>query len=305
MRASSQPPCAPINLLVATVCLVAAGCRGLLLPTGSALMAGAGAGAAAAPSAQRDPPAAVRTLSVELLFIRHDEHDPAITTDLWTLVDEQALDRELSTRLTANGLRVGILSGPLPPTLAERLATAAATTDAAAADDAVSRRVLRLLPGKRAEIVASAGIPELVVLEHGAEGVRGGTYRDCTSQLTARAWPGPDGRVRIEVVPELKHGPLQRTWIGEEGMFRLETGQARLRFEQLAIDSLLPHRGMLVIGGRDAPSATVGDALVRDRDATAGMQLILLRPLGPGVDPVFATDDPEDATLREAVPYKP
>jgi hypothetical protein len=296
MRASPQPPCAPIILCVATVCLATAGCRGLLLPTGSALVSGTGDGVAAEPSPQRNGSAAVCTLPIELLFVRHDAHDPAITTDLWTLVDEQALDRELSTRLTANGLRAGILSGPLPPALAERLAIAAASTDATAADDVVSRRVLRLLPGKRAEIVAAAGIPELVVLEHDAEGVRGGTYRDCTSQLTARAWPGPDGRTRIEVVPELKHGPLQRTWIGEEGMFRLETGQSRLRFEQLTIDSLLPHRGILVIGGSDAPSATVGDALVRDRNATAGMQLILLRPLGAGVDPVFATTDAETTT---------
>jgi hypothetical protein len=296
MGTSSQPPCPSIILVVATVCLVTAGCRGLALPTGSALIAGTGDGVAAEPSAQRNPPAAVRTLSVELLFIRHDAHDPAIATDLWTLVDEQALDRELSTRLAGNGLRAGILSGPLPPTLAERLAIAAASTDAMAADDAVSRRVLRLLPGKRAEIVAAAGIPEVVVLEHDAEGVRGGTYRDCTSQLTARAWPGPDGRTRIEVVPELKHGPLQRTWVGEEGMFRLETGQTRLRFEQLTIDALLPHRGMLVIGGADAASASVGDALVRDRNATASMQLILLRPLGTGVDPVFATDAAETTT---------
>lgn len=292
MRSSSQPPCALIILCVATVCLVTAGCRGLMVPTGSALVTGSVDSIAPEPSPQRDDSAALRTLPIELLFIRHDPHDPAITADLWTLVDEQALDRELSARLTANGLRAGILSGPLPPALAERLVGAAASSDAAAADEAVSRRVLRLLPGKRAEIVAAASVPELVVLEHDADGVRGGTYRDCTSQLITRAWPGPDGRTRIEVVPELKHGPLQRTWIGEEGMFRLETGQARLRFEELTIDALLPHRGMLVIGGADAASASVGDALVRDRNATAGMQLILLRPLGTGVDPVFTTSDP-------------
>lgn len=296
MRSSSQPLCPPIILCVATACLVTAGCRGLMLPTGAALVAGSGDAVTAEPSAPRDVSTAVRTLPIELLFVRHDPHDPVITTDLWTLVDEQALGSELSARLAANGLRAGVLSGPLPPAVAERLASAAVTTDAAAADEAVSRRVLRLLPGKRAEIVAAAGIPEVVVLEHDADGVRGGTYRDCTSQLTARAWPGPDGRTRLEVVPEVKHGPLQRTWIGEEGMFRLETGQARLRFEQLTIDALVPHRAMLVIGGSEAPSATVGDALVRDRKASAGMQLILLRPLGTGVDPVFTTSAPEDTT---------
>lgn len=286
MGAFPQPPCAPIIPLVAAVCLAGAGCRGLMLPTGSVVVADTDDGDSIA---GQDAPAAVSTLPVELLFVRYDQQDPAITVDLWNLVDEQALGHELSARLAANGLRAGILSGPLPPAVAERVATAAAGDDATA-DDAVSRRVLRLLPGKRAEIVATAGTPELVVLEHDGDGVRGGTYRDCTSQLAVRAWPGPDGRTRIEIVPELKHGPLQRTWIGEEGMFRLETGQARRRFETLAIDTLLPHRGMLVLGGVDAASATVGDALARDRTGSAScVRLIILRPLGTGVDPVFTT----------------
>jgi hypothetical protein len=185
-----------------------------------------------------------------------------------------------------------VLSGSLPAALAERVATAQPVVADGSEDAAASRRVLRLLPGKRAEIVATAGIPELVLLEHDAEGVRGGTYRDCTAVVAVRAWPDADGRTRIEAVPELKHGPMQRTWIGEEGMFRLETGQVRRRFEPLEIEILLPHQGMLVIGAVGEPAATVGDALLRDRDgAAAGMQLLVIRPLGTGVDPAFDAID--------------
>jgi hypothetical protein len=293
MGALPQPPCAPILLLAAAGCLFATGCRGLLVPTGGIL------GQSAEPAAidsqrERNPAATVKTLPVELLFIRHDPHDPVVQDELWTLVDEQALGRDLSARLAANGLRAGVLSGSLPAALAERVAAARPVVADGADDAATARRVLRLLPGKRAEIVAAAGIPELVLLEHAADGVRGGTYRDCTAVVAVRAWPDADGRARIELVPELKHGPMQRTWIGEEGMFRLETGQARRRFEPLAIETLLPHRGMLVIGAAGEPAATVGDALLRDRAGeAAGMQLLVIRPLGTGVDPVFDVGDEE------------
>lgn len=292
MGALPQPPCAPIIHLAATVCVLASGCRGLLLPTGGGILGQADAPAAVDAPRDRSQTATVKTLPVELLFIRHDPHDPVVREELWNLIDEQALGQDLCRRLAANGLRAGVLSGSLPAALAERVAVAQPASAAEAEHAATSRRVLRLLPGKKAEIVAAAGIPELVLLEHDADGVRGGTYRDCTAVVAVRAWPDADGRTRIEAMPELKHGPMQRTWIGEEGMFRLETGQVRRRFEPLEIETLLPHRGMLVIGAAGEPAATVGDALLRDRDgAAAGMQLLVIRPIGTGVDPAFTAGD--------------
>jgi hypothetical protein len=292
MGALPQPPCPLIIRLAAAVCLLASGCRGLLLPTGGGILGQTDVPAAIDAPRDRPQTTTVKTLPVELLFIRHDPHDPVVQDELWNLIDEQALGRERCARLAANGLRAGVLSGSLPAALAERVATAQPVVADGSEDAAASRRVLRLLPGKRAEIVATAGIPELVLLEHDAEGVRGGTYRDCTAVVAVRAWPDADGRTRIEAVPELKHGPMQRTWIGEEGMFRLETGQVRRRFEPLEIETLLPHQGMLVIGAVGEPAATVGDALLRDRDgAAAGMQLLVIRPLGTGVDPAFDAID--------------
>jgi hypothetical protein len=299
MGALPQPLCPPIILVAAAVCLLSAGCRGLLLPTASGILGQADAPAAIDSPRDRPQNAAVKTLPVELLFIRHDPHDPIVRDELWSLVDEQALGRDLSARLAANGLRAGVLSGSLPTALAERVAMAQPIIADGTEDAAASRRVLRLLPGKRAEIVATGGISELVLLEHDSDGVRGGTYRDGTAVVAVRAWPDADGRTRIEAVPELKHGPMQRTWIGEEGMFRLETGQVRRRFESLEIETLLPHRGLLVIGVAGEPAATVGDALLRDRDgAAAGMRLLVIRPLGTGVDPAFDVGD-EDLSSME------
>ena len=276
----------------------AAGCRSLSSPPSTNLT-----DLAAESSLSSARAAASRTIAVELSFVRHDARDPLLRAELWNFVDEQALDDGLRRRLERNGLRAGVVTGDLPQELAARLAVPDADAGLQAAERAGSRRLVHVLPGRRAEIVAAAARPEVVLLEDREDGVHGGTFRDCSGLVTLRAWPAADGRLRIEAVPELRHGAVQRTWVGEEGMFRLETGQARHRFDDLQISAVLPARGMLVIGpaDADADATTVGDALLRDRagGAAAGVQLLVIRPLAAAVDPLFA-DPAATAAIQQA-----
>ncbi len=273
--------------LLATVCMLAAGCRAL---PGTLLVAGREPPDAADTASARRASLVPRTLPVEVRFVRHDPHDPDFAAALWDHVDEQALDPGLRRRLQANGLRAGVVTGRLPADVATRLEPQAAV-DPSTPEDVGLHRVLRLLPGKRAEVVSTAGIAELVLMEHGAEGVRGATYRDATALVTLRAWPDADGHVRVHLVPEVKHGAVQRSWVGEEGMFRLETGQARRDFDDLGITARLPSGGLLVVGVADSEGASVGDVLLRDPSPTAGARLLLVQPLATSADPLFAASD--------------
>lgn len=285
-----NPRAAALAAILATICGLAAGCRAV---TATALLAGDEPVAADADTGRRAS-LVPRTLPVEVHFVRHDPRDPAFGADLWNHVDEQALAADLRRRLAANGLRAGVITGSLPAGVADRLAPNTAV-DPATPDEAGLRRLLRLLPGKRAEVVTATGLQELALLEHGAEGVTGATYRDVTSQFALHAWPDADGRIRIKVVPELKHGPVRRSWVGEEGMFRLETGQARRAFDDLSIATPLPAGATLLVGVTDEEGAAVGDALLRERSAAGGVRLLVIRPPAVATDPVFATaaDSPE------------
>jgi hypothetical protein len=238
------------------------------------------------------PPTTAHTIPIELLFVRCDESDAQLRDELWGFVDEQALGDATRRGLNANGLRVGVVGGHLPTHLADRFApleAAAATEFPTAA--AVTRRLLRLLPGKRSEVVAAARLAELVLLEQCEGEVRGATFHDASPQFAVRAWPAGDGRVRVEVVPEVKHGPMEKSWVGEDGMFRLETGQRRHRMEHLRVGTTLPAGGMLLIACAGDDAATVGDAMLRDHDRAAGtsMRLLAIRPLAGGADPMFST----------------
>jgi len=243
-------------------------------------------------TAGQAPPPASRTLELEVLFVRCDEHDTPLRTELWTFVDEQSLPSDLRGRLAANGLRAGIVDGDLPPHLAARFTSAAGDPDAETAplatDAAVTRRLLRLLPGRRTEVVAATAVPALVLIEEGEDGVRGATYHDATPQVAIEARPAADGCVHLEAVPEVKHGPVVRSWVGEEGLFRLEAGQRRHRLEHLEIAATLRPRSLLIVGCAGDPTSTIGDALLRDR-VGGSLRLLVLRPLEAAVDPLFAS----------------
>ena len=294
--------------LIGTACLLLVGCRMMSAP----LDGTAAAGAEAARAAGDHRAAAPRTLAIELLFIRHDPDDPVLRTDLWNVVDEQACGVDLRRRLNANGLRAGVVSGPLPTHVAARFAAGWAvddvpTIDAEATDAVFVRRSLQLLPGRRSEVITTPARPELVLLEDHDGEVRGGTFHDATTLVVLHAWPAADGRIRLEVEPEVRHGPLRRSWVGEDGMFRFETGQAEHRMPGLRLSASLPVGSMLVVGESGDGGSSVGEAVLRDRTAAnaAGSRLLVIRPRAAAVDPMFGPADAPPPAAAAASPGQP
>lgn len=241
----------------------------------------------------------LQTMPLELTFVRHAEDDAALGTDLWNLVDEQCLPSDLRHRLAGNGLRVGLVRGLLPSELAERLTPtgAAAGAEAAdsplAADRAVVRRVVQTLAGQSNEIVATPRVDELVLLERDsrstAETLSGHTYRAASAIFDVRVTPAADGGTELELLPLIRHGAVERNWIGDDGAFRLEAGQQRTVMDRLAISLSLPADGTLIISCVGEPSSSIGDAFFRDpRGRHDGCRLLVIRMLTRTIDPMFA-----------------
>lgn len=243
---------------------------------------------AAAPHPKPPP----RTIRIEVLFIRCAADDRVLVDDIWNHVDEQAIPDARRRALNANGLRAGVVTGGLPAEFAAEFNAAddAVSGDVAAVESGRSRQLLQVLPGRRSELVTARRLPTLVLLERCGDEVRGGTYHDATPLISLEARPAADGRVRIAAVPEVRHGPMEKSWTGEDGTFRMEASQRRHRMDHLGLDLELPAGGLLLVGCAGDPATTVGDGLLRghgDGDA-ATVRLIAIRPLGRSVDPAFA-----------------
>jgi hypothetical protein len=242
------------------------------------------------PAAAGKPPP--RTIPLEVTFVRCAADDDAgLHEELWRHVDEQVIDDARRRALNANGLRAGVVTGHLPPEFAARLAASAdEPADVAGIDPARARRLLNQLPGRGGELVTAHRLPSLVLFEQRDGEVRGATFHDATPEFALDARPAADGRICVELVPEVRHGPVEKSWAGEDGMFRLETGQRRHRMEHLGIVVTVPPGGLVLVGRAGEAATTVGDGLLRDRgdDGQGTVRLLAIRPLARTTDPAFA-----------------
>lgn len=283
-------------------CAVTCGCRFTLLADAPLLLKDVDL-AAEENAASRH---ALKTVPIELIFVRFNSQADPFHEEFWGLVDEQVLSDGLRHQLNANGLRAGVVSAQLPAHLAQRLVPqATAVKQPSVGDDAlpeslferpaVVRRIVQLLPGRASEVIVAGSVAELVLLEQDGSDVRGGTYHEASAIFSLQAWPAADGRMRLQLSPTIKHGPAERSWIGEDGIFRLQSGQRKSALERLRFEATVPTDSMVVVGCTGEAASTVGDAFFRDRGEQQGdLRLLVIRPLGRSVDPLFAPRESAD-----------
>jgi hypothetical protein len=206
------------------------------------------------PSTQMSPDSVV----VDILFVRCPLGDAELNgQSLWNDVDEQYLPAQLRRRLARNGIRVGLVGSQVPPPLAKLLELAgkpptrdavqqANAADMEAANHPIARH-LQMRAGHRNEIIASGVYDQLPLLITEAGELRGQTYSQAQGILAAKAFPQSDGRVRLELVPELHHDQPRRRFVGEQGMMRLDTSRPKRVFDDLTISAVLSPGTMLVL----------------------------------------------------------
>lgn len=246
------------------------------------------------PSARMSPDSVVLEISFVKLPADGGEFDAAF----WPEVDEQHLPAELRRRLTANGLRCGMVSSQLPPVLtriieAEPSRTPTAGEPAAEVDGtgaAVIQRVLHSRSGKRAEIIASGTQDKMVLLTQDDGRARGKTYSQAQGMFAAKTFPQGDGRVKLELTPELHYGQAKTKYVpGQEGAFQLETSREQEIFDRLKMELMLAPGQTLVITGQ--PDMGLGGQFFSEK-VSGGVQrkLLLIRLSQTQLDDLFAPE---------------
>ncbi|MDD4270719.1 MAG: hypothetical protein PHO07_05905 [Pirellulales bacterium] len=182
---------------------------------------------------------------LDVYFVRCPFGDPVVNEQLWPEVDEQQIPIETRRRLAQNGFRAGVVGGQIPLALSQLLqlkdqpaeSTATLTTNVADVGDQQgpmwSHKQLRA--GKRSEIVTSEIYDQLAVLKREDGGVCGRTYEKAQGVVAIRALPAGDGRVRLELLPELHHGEVRRSFSGSGGAWRVDLARPKCSLDEMAI----------------------------------------------------------------------
>ena len=197
--------------------------------------------------------------ALEVFFVRFPFDDPTANDQLWQAVDEQQLPPELRHQLRQNGFRAGVVGGQIPMALSRLLelddkpppkgeANQVSVADLQA-EPRVTRSHLSIRAGRRKEILASSIHDELTAIVHDRGQLGGQTYTKAQAMLAVKTYPQGDGRVRVELVPELHHGDPRQRYVGDQamGMWRFDPGRPRRVFEKMAFDATLSPGSMLLV----------------------------------------------------------
>jgi len=242
---------------------------------------------------------------LEVFRVRFPFGDPEANVDLWQEVDEQHVPTDVRRRLARNGFRVGLLGGQVPIPLSrllelkEKPAPTGQGTEVRVAQlkdrPTIERAHITVRSGARAEVVASGEyekLPALVVSESGELG--GQMYEHAQGVLAIRASPLPDGRVRLEITPEVHHDAPRPRWVGKQGMWRIETGRPRRAFDELTLEATLSPGSMLVVSSLPNRPGSLGHYFLTEDQQQLTQKLILVRLCQTQHDEVCAPEEALD-----------
>ena len=244
---------------------------------------------------------------LDMFFVRFPFGDPAVNDKLWEEIDEQQFSPELRERLARNGFRVGLVSGPMPVELSKLLQLndkpaptqeiEDAKIDNLEAQPRVVRRHLQLRAGQRSEIIASGVYAQLPVLIWESGQVCGQTYNQARGIFAVTSFPQPDGRVRLELAPELHHGQARQRWVGSQGILRLEAGQPRQTFDDMTITADIAPGAMLMLSSLPNRPGSLGHHFFTESDGRLEQKLLIVRLSQTQHDGLF--NPPEPLKLEE------
>jgi hypothetical protein len=218
-------------------------------------------------SAARSPLApltvAPETISLEIFSAPAPSDDPQFA-NIWRLVDEQSLAADLRRELAANGVRAGLVG----PNVPSELATVLKVTDRRIEEnerhlvsmdpDGVTLRVLHVPSGKRSELVIPRLREEMSLLEAVDGHVHGQTFRQAECRMAMRAYAESDGRVRLELVPEVHHGEFKSRVRGSDGRFLWTQEREKKVFDKLRLEPVLAPGQMLLVSCRPERKGGLG-----------------------------------------------
>jgi hypothetical protein len=239
---------------------------------------------------------------LDVFFVRYPFGDPTVNEKLWEEIDEQQFAPELRERLTRNGFRAGLVCGQMPMELSKllELGDKPAPSDLVAqtkvndleAQPRVLRQHMQLRAGKRSEIIASGVYAQLPLLIYESGQLSGQPYNQAQGIFAVKSLPQPDGRVRLELTPELHHDQLRQRWVGNQGVLLLEPSRPKRTFDDMTLTADLPPGAMLVLSSLSNRPGSLGHYFFTEGDDRLEQKLLIVRLSQTPHDALFNPPEP-------------
>lgn len=229
------------------------------------------------------------SVGLDMFFVRFPFGDEEINGPFWDEIDEQKVAPKLRQALAENGFRTGVISGPLPTRLSkllqlkdktqvDRLNENSTPIEDLQKAPTVSRRHLELRSGRRGEIMAQEVQPELPIIVRDSNGkVSGESLYNAQPTFAIFTTNLPDGRVRLNLIPEIQHGNERRKFTGgRNGMFKLDIGRERKSYEDLQIETELILGDFLILSNIPIREGSLGNHFFTETNSDGRCQKLLI-----------------------------
>ena len=243
-----------ITALLAMLTLCMTGCNALKKPNWTLEEA------TESPVELTAPRMASDAVVLEVAFIHVNPEDISADAPLWTEIDENHLPIQLRTQLNDNGMRCGLIGGMLPEAVQTLMAAEKNKIDHENIPEHVKQsshtRNMRMQfrHGREGRIVMSNQLhDEMKIVQVDDEYITGNTFNQAQANFTVRTYPKGDGRVEIELTPEIHHGQQKSNIIGKDGSWLVQTEREVSAFENLIIkNTLAPGETLILTSTPDA-----------------------------------------------------
>ena len=237
------------------------------------------------------PPDSV-ILEVAVLQVAEDEAEDC--EQLWREADEQHLPIEQRRKLASSGLRCGVIGNQLPDWIRERLDASRRTVKldeesgvAQMSDTRTQRRVHCRLGQDNS--ISVGGLRETLTVDHGLQGEGPDSYEEAECQFALTTMPKGDGRVEIQLSPEIHHGAKHQCWVAQEGAFRVDSARDCARFDDLRVEcTLSPGQTLILTSSPDRMG--LGGRFFEDAKSKNCRTVLLVRLAQTQLDDLFAPD---------------
>jgi hypothetical protein len=250
--------------------------------------------------------AATDAVMLDVAFVKQPVADATGYDAIWSAADEQVFSTDLRRELAANGLRAGIFGQELPPKLRELIDNPATDVleqgqDAEAADGEVggSRRHMQVRTGVWKKIYASQTHPALALLVQEGGSVHGHQLTSAQCLFGLKSYPKGDGRVKLDLTPEIEHGELKATFIRSEAQLVQTFGRQRLLLDKLRIETVLSPGQWLLLSTTADIKGLGEDFFIEAPSGALLRTLLLVRVAQTQYDDLFA---PEQTAAPLATP---
>lgn len=230
--------------------------------------------------------------------------DQAGYDEVWRITDEQAVALDLRQELTRNGLRCGVLGNNMPKKirdLMERKGIDQRSEDLETGDAEMNRQTRRLQcrAARRAKILCSKRFDRLSLLTRDSGAVRGEHLEQAQCLIALKPYPLGDGRVRLDLLPEVEHGELKPEWVGGDGTLMQQVTRKKKEFDSLRLSLSISPGQMVAISAADPPKGLGEHFFVESVAGTPVRWLLFVRLAHTQQDNLFA---PEFTALPLATP---